>query len=76
MTNLNSPPFQLCVDETSGWLYYSSDTINWTISTIRNINIKGVYAIAISGSNAIGVGYYNDLAATQTLIYSIDGGRK
>ena len=75
MTNLNNTPFQLCADETDEWLYYSTDTINWTISTINDSYVKTLGAIAISGINAIGIGDYLDSAQTQYLIYSTDGGQ-
>jgi hypothetical protein len=76
MTNLNKTPFQLCARDTGlTWLYYSADTINWTNSKIDDSDVKSLGAIAISGKNAIGIGYYMDTAQTQYLIYSIDGGQ-
>jgi hypothetical protein len=69
MTNVNDTPGQLCQNDSDG-IYYSSDTIHWTLSTGENS--QGCSPLSISGTNAIG---YYLTGTTLSMIYSTDYGQ-
>jgi hypothetical protein len=69
MTNVDDTPGQLCQNNADG-IYYSSETINWTLSI--GVNAQGCYPTSISGGNAIG--YYISEDASLNMIYSTDSG--